>query len=162
MKKNCDEIMDLFLELDKNQRIPLNVSLHLIFCKKCRTEVRLFTLAEKTCAQPLKVPLTDNDSIIDMLMSKINPDYIRDGEIAHISMKRWIISGVTMILAMLMFLVLRPSVASTVLDISFCILFTCVVSTYCAIFVGSNMDFFIKKIETIKDIQPNINLSGLN
>ena len=108
------------------------------------------------------MPLTDNDSIIDMLMSKINPDYIRDGKIVHISMKRWIISGVTMILAMLMFLVLRPSVASTVLDISFCILFTCVVSTYCAIFVGSNMDFFIKKIETIKDIQPNINLSGLN
>lgn len=164
MKKNCDEIMDLFLELDKNQRLPLKVTLHLLFCKKCRTEVRLFTLAEKTCSQPLKVPLADNDAIIDMLMTKINPNYSKDGKIAHISMTKWIVSGITMILAMLMFLVLRPYVASTTLDISFCILFTCVISAYCAIFVGSNMDFFIKKIETMKDIQSNIHIHipGLN
>ena len=153
--------MDCFLDLDKNERLPVKVTLHLLFCKKCRTEVRLFTLAERTCAQPLKIPVADNDTIIDILMAKINPEYVRGGKIAHISMRRWIMSGVAMILAMLMFLVLRPYVASSALDISFCILFACVVSAYCAIFVGSNMDFFVKKIETIKDSQM-FHIPGLN
>ena len=67
--------MDRFLELDKNERLPLGVTIHLLYCKKCRTEVRLFTMAEKVCAQPLKIPVADNDKIISLLMKKIDPSY---------------------------------------------------------------------------------------
>lgn len=158
MKKNCDQIMERFLELDKNERLPLQVTMHIIACKKCRTEVRLFTLAERVCAEPLKIPAADNDTIINMLMRKIDPEYVSNGRIAHISMRRWIVSGIAMIIAMCMFLFLHSSIASNALDIAFCILFTCVVSAYCAIFVGSNMDFFVKKIETIKDFQVNLRI----
>ena len=45
-KEKCDRIMDSFLELDKNQKIPFRITWHLLTCKKCRTQVRLCTLAE--------------------------------------------------------------------------------------------------------------------
>lgn len=152
--------MDRFLELDKNERLPLGVTIHLLYCKKCRTEVRLFTMAEKVCAQPLKIPVADNDKIISLLMKKIDPSYDENAKVMHISMRRWIVSGVAMILAMLVFLFVRSSVPSNALDIAFCLLFTCVVSAYCALFVGSNMDFFVKKIETLKDF--SLRIPGIN
>ncbi|MBE6344245.1 MAG: hypothetical protein J6B32_06090 [Spirochaetaceae bacterium] len=151
MGKKCDQIMDCFLELDKNQRLPWSVSLHILFCKKCRTEIRLFSLAEKKCAEPLKVPLVGNDEIITLLMKKIDENYVEEGKIAHISMRKWIVSGILMILAMLVFLVSRPMFSNDALDLAFFILFACIVSAYCAIFVSSNIDFFVKKIETLKD-----------
>lgn len=151
MKEKCSIIMDKFLELDKNDRIPLNLTcvLHFLVCKKCRTQVRLMTVANKVCAEPLKMPLSDNDRAIELLMKKIDSEY--DSQTYHISMRRWIVSGIIMILAMLVFLFSRSFLSSEALDFAFFFIFSSVISAYCAIFVGSNMDFFIKKIETFKD-----------
>ena len=50
MSKICEERMNEFLMLDKNERIPLRVTLHLLKCAKCRSEVRLMTMAERVCS----------------------------------------------------------------------------------------------------------------
>ena len=48
MTKQCEKVMNNFLELDKNQKIPLHITAHLLFCKECRSKVRVLTLAEKS------------------------------------------------------------------------------------------------------------------
>lgn len=151
MSEKCNDIMNRFLELDKHQAIPLRVSLHLLCCKKCRTQVRLMTMAERSCSEPLSIPAADSDLAIAMLMKKIDPDYTPELAGGHISMRRWIVSGIAMILAMLFFLFSSNSLNNMTLNISFYIFFACAISAYCAIFVGSNMDFFVKKIETLID-----------
>lgn len=151
MKKNCSLIMDRFLELDKHQALPLKLSLHLLACKKCRTQVRLMTLAQKTCSHALSVPTSDEDKAIILLMQKIDPNYKPDTPVNHISMRRWIFSGLAMIAGMLFFMVYSKSLNNSALDIAFYCFFACAICAYCAIFVGSNMDFFVKKIETLNE-----------
>lgn len=148
--KNCTQIMNQFLELDKNQRIPLKLTLHLLLCKKCRTQVRMLTKAEKIASEPLKVqvPLTDNS--IEAVLRQINPQYDYEESKSPISLGRWIVSGAAMVCLMLLFGILTRGSSSQALLISFYLLFAGVVTAYCAFFVGCNMDFFVKKIETMK------------
>ena len=42
--EKCEKIMDTFLALDKDERLPLSVSLHLLACPHCRSQVRLSCL----------------------------------------------------------------------------------------------------------------------
>lgn len=151
MSEKCTDTMNRFLELDKHQAIPLRVSLHLLCCRKCRTQVRLMTMAERSCSEPLSVPATDSDLAIAMLMKKIDPSYTPELTGGHISMRRWIVSGIAMIFGMLFFLFSSNSLNNSTLNIVFYLFFACAISAYCAIFVGSNMDFFVKKIETLID-----------
>lgn len=151
MSQTCTNIMNRFLELDKHEALPLKVSAHILLCKKCRTQVRLMTMAEKTCKEPLSIPTEDSNQAILLLMKKIDPSYEPEKPIAHISMKRWIIGGLAMIFGMLFFLAYSNSLNYNALNIIFYSFFACAVSAYCAIFVGSNMDFFVKKIETLNE-----------
>ena len=59
--KTCEEFMNRYLELDKNERIPFRLSMHLFFCRKCHRQIKMLAAAEKAAASPLKlqVPLTD-------------------------------------------------------------------------------------------------------
>lgn len=127
----CDAIMDEFMALDKNEKLPLKVTLHLLNCEKCRTEVRLLTMAEKIAARTMVVSNTDND------FSRDNP----------VSLKNWILSGIIMIVFMLSFLILSSSLHSDSLTLAFALVFAFVITAYCALFVGVNLDFFVKKIE---------------
>ena len=34
--KECNSVMEEYLSLDKGERIPLPITLHLLSCKKCR------------------------------------------------------------------------------------------------------------------------------
>ena len=151
MSQTCTNIMNRFLELDKHEALPLRVSAHILLCKKCRTQVRLMTMAEKTCREPLSIPTEDSNQAISLLMKKIDPNYQPGKPIAHISMRRWIVGGITMIFGMLFFLIYSKSLNNSTLDITFYSFFACAVTAYCAIFVGSNMDFFVKKIETLNE-----------
>lgn len=152
MNTRCSEIMDDFFALDKHQRIPLYITAHLLVCKKCRTEVRLMTLTERVNAEPLHISTDDNDRRILQLMQKLDSAYAPSEKIAPISLKRWIVSGIAMVLAMMMFIFSQSTLPNQALSLSFYIVFAVVISAYCALFVGSNMDYFIKKIETFKEI----------
>ena len=51
MKKNCDFYMDKFFALDKNERLPASLTVHLFFCRNCGNFVRKFSLLEKKCSK---------------------------------------------------------------------------------------------------------------
>ena len=148
-KSKCNEIMDDFLLLDKNQKIPLKITLHLLACKECRTQVRLCSLAEKASAKPLnaKLPL-DNETLVS-IMSKIDKNYSgTTGKIRHVSLANWIISGVVMLVLMMFYGIQTVSLNSTLMVVPFYLCFAGIVCVYCALFVGSNLDFFVKLFNT--------------
>lgn len=131
-KEICEKNMDRFMLLDKYERIPASVTLHLLTCKKCRTQVHYLSLAEKYAAEARK-PTPLKDAIENL---------------AHpVSMTKWIVWGIVMILLMVTFGLILNRMDRTSLSIFFNIFFGTLVTVYCALFVGTNIDFFIKKIE---------------
>lgn len=145
----CDKIMDDFLLLDKNQKIPFKITLHLLACKECRTQVRLCSLAEKASAKPLKATLPlDNEELL-AIMAKINQKTDENSEkIKHVSLAHWIIIGIIMLVAMLFYGIQTVSLNTTVMVVPFYLCFAGIVCVYCALFVGSNLDFFVKLFDT--------------
>ncbi len=149
--KNSNELMDTFLSLDKNEHIPFMLTLRLLADKKCRTQVRLMTKAEKIASEPLKIQVPLNDTSIEAVLKQINPDFNEaEAEKSPISLSRWIVAGLIMILLLLIFGIITRRDSSQVLMLCFSLLFAGAVTAYCALFVGCNMDFFVKKIETRK------------
>lgn len=142
--KKCEFYMNEFLKLDKNERLPLSLTLHLLFCKECRTTVRKFTLAEQACKLSINKPVDDFDPSVDSIMKAINPNY-EVNDIPPLSMKRWVVSGILMIIAMLFFGITGTD-SDSQLSVSFYLVFAGIVTAYCAMFVGCNMDFFVKHI----------------
>ena len=148
--EKCTRMMDVFFALDKRERLPLGLTAHLLFCKECRTAVRLCTLAERAAARPLFDGGDPRD--IAAIMGKIRGAYpIADTGHPYITLRRWIVLGVVMILAMICvsFLTLggsAPVSNARALQFSSYIVFGGMIAAYCAFFVGSNMDFFVKQI----------------
>src|SRR5574344_178149 len=138
MKDTCTKVMDRFLELDKNEHLPVALTLHLLSCKKCRTQVRLLSLAEKAAAEPVKIPVPLNDSSIEAVLAKIHPAYASQLSKSPISLCKWIISGLLMILLLLAFGVITNHAGSGRLLVAFYLMFAAIVTGYCALFVGCN------------------------
>ena len=128
--------MDDFLMLDKNERIPIKITLHLLKCKKCRSQVHYLTLSEKYAAEKLQYrPLTQ---------------MLENIPIKPVSMAKWIVSGILMIIMMVIFGLFLNRIDRAGFSIIFNLIFGLLVTAYCAIFVGTNIDFFIKKIEKVQ------------
>lgn len=141
--------MDAYLALDKNERIPLKLTVHLLTCRHCRTQVRLLTKAERIAAQPLAVPAPLSDATVMDIMHAIDPAWSQE-KAKPVSLANWICGGVLMIVFMLVFSLLRGTHTDDTLTLAFYLFFACAVTAYCAIFVATNLDFFIKKIQTIQ------------
>lgn len=128
----CEKNMDVFLSLDKNERIPLGVTLHLLKCKKCRSQVHYLTLAERYASEPIRT-----NGIKEMLENL---------PVKPVSMTKWIFWGVVMILLMVNFVLFLNKIDQKTFAIIFNIIFGILVTAYCTLFVGTNIDFFVKKI----------------
>ncbi|MCR5607246.1 MAG: hypothetical protein K6F69_10590 [Treponema sp.] len=147
----CEEIMNTFMLLDKDEHIPLKVTAHLLCCKKCRSQVRLLTKAERITAAPLNIQTPITDKSLQNIMEKVNklsPSWQKDTSVPNpITMKGWVVSGILMIILMLTFGLFTPREDSTLM-IAFYLVFAAIITAYCAVFIGSNIDFFVKKIST--------------
>lgn len=149
MKKDAyEELMNEYLELDKDERIPLSLSFRLLFSKKCRAHIRLMSKAEKLMSEPLKIQVPLSDASVEAVLCKINPDF--NSQKNPIPLSRWIAAGVLMLAFMTFFGILTRGDSAQIMAAPFYLLFAVAVSIYCAFFVGCNMDFFVKKIETMK------------
>ena len=149
--KNYNEIMNEFLMLDKNERIPLSLTIKLLFNRKCRNEVRLLTKAEKLAKKPLSVQMPVTDKTIHAVLNQINPEFAEKAEIKNpFPLSRWITAGIAMTAMMIFLGIMTRTSSDQLLVLPFYVLFATVFTTYCAFFVGCNMDFFVKKIETHK------------
>mgnify|MGYP006916040561 CR=1 FL=1 len=142
--EKCEKIMDTFLALDKDERLPLSVSLHLLACQHCRSQVRLLTRAEHLASVPLSFAVDEGDSSVAAILRKLS----RQESVPNpISLRRWVVSGILMVILMLSF-ALYTADSSSELKIAFYLVFAMIITTYCAMFIGCNIDFFIKKINT--------------
>ena len=92
--KKCNKIIEKYLQLDKNQRLPLAITLHILSCKSCKNKIRMMSLAEESIKEPISiaVPITDNS--IEQIMQKISPESYNKITKNPISMTNWIISGI--------------------------------------------------------------------
>lgn len=128
----CEKRMNEFMMLDKNERIPVKVTLHLLKCRECRTQVHYLTLAEKYAGEALK-----RKSLLERLENM---------DVKPVSMGKWIVWGILMLVMMVISGLFLNESDSKSLAIIFNLLFGLLITAYCAIFVATNMDFFIKKI----------------
>lgn len=146
MEKKCESYMDRFFALDKNERLPLSLTLHLLACKKCRSSVRRLTLLEKKCSREnLRKIKADSKSVAGIMS-------LLDGECRRcnisrksVSLTHWSFTGILLLLCMIVMELLAIVTASELMMFSISFFFGFSVIVYCAFFVGLNMDFFIKK-----------------
>lgn len=151
-RSKCDKMMDKFLMLDKQERIPLDVTFHLLKCKKCRTQVRYLSKAEKYASEPLKVSVPITDSKISAILKAANSRWSTENfKIKPVSMAKWIVCGILMLLFMTTYTFTAAKLGNEEANTFFYITFGIVITAYCAIFIASNLDFFIKKISSFTD-----------
>ncbi len=146
MKANCDFYMDMFFALDKNERLSFKLTKHLLFCKNCRSSVRKFSLLEKKCSKENLQKLPSQSKNVKDLMTRLDREYeIYNLQKEQVSLKAWVVIGILLIFSMLVFEPLAFSVFPESMMFPISLIFAFGIITYCVVFVGTNMDFFIKK-----------------
>ena len=145
MKKDCHYYMEEFLSIGKGERLPLSLTLHLLSCSRCRREVRLLSKAEKLSAKALKISIPLESNSITQVMREIDSSY--SPQTGKVSIMQWVLTGLVL-LACMVLLALFISPYGELLTAYSCGIFAAALIAYCAVFVGTNLDFFIKKIDT--------------
>jgi hypothetical protein len=150
-KEVCEKIIEDYLLLDRGEAVPLKLWTHLLFCKDCRTEVRFLNLADTACTKPLTIERKKEESLAKTIISRIqnDPECKEIFAPKELTLKNWIISGLIMLFAMLFFTINIYSQNSQI-ALPVYLVFAVFISGYCALFVGSNMDFFIKKLHKLE------------
>ncbi len=134
--------MEKYLSLDKGERIPLSVTFHLLICERCRNEVRFFRKAETAAASNAQVGITDKS--ISAVMEKI---YASEEHLENkVSLSKWIICGIAIIAMFLAAAFFLHGISSNALRICIYTELAVLITVYCALFIRSNMDFFVKLI----------------
>ena len=144
--KKCSQMMEKYLELDKNTRLPVSVTTHLLFCKECRSKILLLSKAQKLTSQILKIssPVTDQ-SIINVLEA-LPEDKIQKSRKNPINLTLWIIAGILMIALFIFPVFFTNKFYGETFSVSYALMISICVIIYCSTFVCCNMDFFVKKL----------------
>lgn len=144
MKKTCDDYLNDYLLLDKNQKIPLKLSMHFLLCKDCRKIIRSLSRAEKIAAEPLKIKSPVNSQEITQIVQQIDPDY--NPKKSKVSFTTWVFAGIILITSMILANILTKSISTSFLSFVTAISFVLLFCLYFFAFVQANMEFFVKKI----------------
>lgn len=144
--KNCNEVMEEYLSLDKGERIPLDITMHLLLCKNCRSQVRLLRQAEKSSVPDSCKQTALDDAAILAVMNKITKK--SDSQKNPISLSKWVLGGIAMALLFIVFSIFAKPGTNHFLTVYTYIELAVLITAYCAFFVKSNMDFFVKKINS--------------
>lgn len=148
MNDKCEDFMNQYLMLDKGERVPLKISLHLLGCKKCREQIKLLKLAEKEISAPLKIETPVTDASIQKIISQINVQQ-KDRFYKPLPFAGWIIGGVLMIALLFSSLLSMQDIQNRSLSIWYALTIAGCVTVYSAVFVCSHIDLFIKKLSTV-------------
>ena len=91
--------------------------------------------------------LPQNDPTLALIIKKIAPMASQKTEerVELISLKRWIVSGFILVFAVFLFGVFSTIDGSSKLHMLLFLCFALFISGYCAFFIGSNLNFFIKR-----------------
>lgn len=159
----CAVAFERYLALDKHQRVPLTLTLHLLMCPVCRAAVRQVSRAESMLSQPLATTspkaTLQHDPVLSAAMEKIalaGLAYpVKEPVAKRVSLIRWFVVGVLLAggFAVLPFSasgVLMTEQFGTALVVPFYILCGCAVTAYGGLFIGTNIDLFIKRFNALK------------
>ena len=172
----CKKYFERYLSLDKNEIVPFRVCVHILFCARCRTAVRSMSSAERLLrhkmeessarkakpASPKERPQgeraarvsSSRDPIVEAALKQIKDAglaYPRIPVPGRVSLARWVACGLALILCLAAFpFTAMGKWAVAVLGgrfvISFYITMGLAVAAYGVIFIASNLDFFVKRI----------------
>lgn len=160
---NCSKAFDHYIALDKHERVPFPVMVHLVFCPVCRAAVRQMAAAETLLLRPLSVQSTksnlSDDPVLSAALDKIAAAGlaypVRDPVAKRVSLLRWFLAGILLAGGFALF----PFTSSGIwmqaefgkaLVVPFYILCGCAVTAYGGLFVGTNIDLFVKRFKTLK------------
>lgn len=148
MNNKCEDFLNQYLMLDKGERVPLRISLHLLGCKKCREQIKLLKLAEKEISAPLKIEMPVTDASIQKVLSQVHMPQ-KDRFYKPLPFAGWIIGGILMIALLFSSLFSTQEMQNRSLSIWYALTIAGCVTAYCAVFVCSHIDLFIKKLSTV-------------
>lgn len=148
MNNKCEDFLNQYLMLDKGERVPLRISLHLLGCKKCREQIKLLKLAEKEISAPLKIETPVTDASIQKVLSQVHMPQ-KDRFYKPLPFAGWIIGGILMIALLFSSLFSTQEMQNRSLSIWYALTIAGCVTAYCAVFVCSHIDLFIKKLSTV-------------
>lgn len=148
MENKCEEMMNEYLMLDKGEKVPLHLTMHILGCKKCRGQIKLMKKAEEKISAPLKILAPVTDESIAKVLEQVSPELkIRNHK--PFPVFGWILGGVIMA-ALLIFAMNNISdFHNNRLTAYYAYTLAGSISVYCAVFVFSHMDAFVKKISTV-------------
>ena len=148
MKLTCEDYMNQYLELDQNERIPLGLSWHLLTCRECRNQIMALAHAQKIAKEALRIPSPVNNAQITSVVRQIDPAYTPKQQ--RMPFFQWIIAGVVLVAILIYVTVFMGRNTAGSLSFFLYMGLALMLTGYCAVFVATNLDFFIKKIKTIK------------
>ena len=163
----CKRRFDKYLSLDKGEIVPFRVALHLLFCAKCRTAARAMRQAERLLRRDMESgPISEEkpaarpspDPIVEAALRQIEEAGLacpQPAAAGRVSLKKWVAGGAALILCLAAFpFTAMGGWASGALGIRFLLSFYTLtgiaVAVYTAAFIGCNLDFFVKRIESCK------------
>jgi predicted anti-sigma-YlaC factor YlaD len=161
----CERAFNRYLELDKNERVPLMVTAHLLVCPACRTGVRAMTKAEFRLSSPLAVEASQApffspelspsracsaDPAVAAAMARIVSSGLAYPQIKRpVSFTRWLVTGIVLAAGFAVMPVTfgawSQSVFGSSYSVPFYLLSGIAVTIYGGLFIGTNIDFFVKK-----------------
>jgi hypothetical protein len=147
-EQQCNDAMEKFFALDKNERLPIPLTLHILLCQDCRKTVRALYLAEKQLLRENR----SEESITEALLWEISRRLdITKMEIKPISMGKWVAGGLAVIATILLSVIFTGTlVTDTSLLAAIYLTMGFVLTLYCGLFVAGNIDFFVKQNEKFR------------
>ena len=159
----CTTAFERYLALDKHERVPLSLTIHLFMCPVCRSAVRQVSRAESLRSRPLATTSPKaslgHDPVLAAAMEKIAPAGlvypVHEPVAKRVSLFRWFVVGVLLAGG---FVVLPFSASGEMMTnefgnalvVPFYILCGCAVTAYGGLFIGTNIDLFIKRFKSLK------------
>lgn len=142
---NCEKVMNRFLKLDNSKSTPLVIFVHMMFCKKCRTEIfemqKNFAVFNESSA--FTVPLDMSDAIIERI-ANVEIEYIQ-----QVSNMRWIVTGLVIFFSIILMAFSEWAdwlnlYFGSGFDISFSIVMGLAITIYAALYIAAHIDQFKK------------------
>ena len=146
--KKCSEVMEKYLALDKNQKVPFNISSHLMSCSKCRKEVRSLRLAERLCADSFSFKLPLEDNLIQGVLEQIDPKVKKRISFQEKVFRLWTIAGLVLLLAFVLLVFVAKNFESRDLLMAIATVIAGFVTVWGVMYIVANLDFFIKRINS--------------
>lgn len=140
-KAKCSYVMDKFLELDKNEKIPVWMTKHFLLCEECRSSVRMYTQAEKMLSKEGQKENPFGYATVSDIKEKLYPGSTKP---KRVPLLYWIIIGIVLLLCMILCTICTIEVFPAIQGYTF-LFVAAVISTYIILFIGFNLDIFIKQ-----------------